>query len=302
MTSVSQNEIEKCSERTKFGMVGAIQAGHIPNHTPLGFKRDKKKLIPDPLTKDIVIRMYDLYLEGKSYQAIANIYNKEEVLGKTNWKDSTIGKIMTNELYKGDYLHGKKTKNPTYYENVVEPIVSKEKWDNCQYQKKRNARHYERTATYLFTNKLKCSECGRFLGGCATTKPNGKKYYYYKCKKCKTNYKEEEIKNGLLIQLYELIQKDNLIKKYYTPFIKSKLDNNTEEFTKKIKELEKQKDRIKSAYMQGIVKMDEFGNELKSVEFNIEKLERKLKEQKQYENFNFTTNDLLVLEDTKKIN
>ena len=302
MTSVSQNEIEKCSERTKFGMVGAIQAGHIPNHTPLGFKRDKKKLIPDPLTKDIVIRMYDLYLEGKSYQAIANIYNKEEVLGKTNWKDSTIGKIMTNELYKGDYLHGKKTKNPTYYENVVEPIVSKEKWDNCQYQKKRNARHYERTATYLFTNKLKCSECGRFLGGCATTKPNGKKYYYYKCKKCKTNYKEEEIKNGLLIQLYELIQKDNLIKKYYTPFIKSKLDNNTEEFTKKIKELEKQKDRIKSAYMQGIVKMDEFGNELKSIEFNIEELERKLKEQKQYENFNFTTNDLLVLEDTKKIN
>ena len=44
MTSVSQNEIEKCSERTKFGMVGAIQAGHIPNHTPLGFKRDKKNI------------------------------------------------------------------------------------------------------------------------------------------------------------------------------------------------------------------------------------------------------------------
>ena len=48
--------------------------------------------------------------------------------------------------------------------------ISKEKWDNCQYQKKRDARHYGRTATYLFTNKLKCSTCGRFLGGCATTK------------------------------------------------------------------------------------------------------------------------------------
>ena len=54
--------------------------------------------------------------------------------------------------------------------------------------------------------------------------------------------------------------------------------------------------------MQGIVKMDEFGNELKSIEFNIEELEKKIKEQKQVENFNFTTNDLLVLEDTKKIN
>ena len=31
--------------------------------------------------------------------------------------------IITNELYKGDYLHGKRTKKPTYYENVVEPIV-----------------------------------------------------------------------------------------------------------------------------------------------------------------------------------
>ena len=83
LTSVSQQEIERTSERTKFGMVGAIQAGHIPNHTPLGFKRDNKKLVPDPMTKDIVIRMYDLYLEGKSYQAIANIYNKEQILGKT---------------------------------------------------------------------------------------------------------------------------------------------------------------------------------------------------------------------------
>ena len=100
-TSISQNEIGRCSERTKFGMVGAIKAGHIPNKTPLGFKRENKRLVPDPITKDIVIRMYDLYLEGKSYQMIANIYNKEQVLGRTNWKDSTIQKIMTNELYKG---------------------------------------------------------------------------------------------------------------------------------------------------------------------------------------------------------
>ena len=30
LTTVSQNEIEKCTERTKFGMVGAIQAGQFP--------------------------------------------------------------------------------------------------------------------------------------------------------------------------------------------------------------------------------------------------------------------------------
>ena len=74
---------------------------------------------------------------------------------------------------------------------LVEPIVSKEKWNNCQSQKLRNARHYERTATYLFTNKLVCSKCGRFLGCSATTKKNGNKYYYYKCEHCKTNFKEQ---------------------------------------------------------------------------------------------------------------
>ena len=101
MTSVFQNEIEKCPERTKFGMAGAIKNGHIPNRTGLGFKRKNKKLVPDPLTKDIIVRIFDLYLEGKSHQAIANIYNKEKVLGKTNWYDSTIQKILSNELYKG---------------------------------------------------------------------------------------------------------------------------------------------------------------------------------------------------------
>lgn len=132
-TAFSQNEIERCNERTKFGMVDAIKAGHILNRTSIGFKRIDKKLVPDELTKDIIIRMYDLYLEGKSYQSIANIYNQEDVLGRTNWLDSTIQKIMTNKLYKGDFVHGKRTKHPQYYEDVVEPIVSKEKWNACQY-------------------------------------------------------------------------------------------------------------------------------------------------------------------------
>ena len=149
ITSVSQNEIEKCSERTKFGMVGAIEAGHIPIGKCLGFKRDNKKLVPDPLTKDVIVKIFNLYLEGNSHQKIANILNEEKVLGRTNWLDSTIQKILSNELYKGDFVHGTRQKNTKYYENVVEPIVSKETWENCQYQKKRNARHYERTATYL---------------------------------------------------------------------------------------------------------------------------------------------------------
>lgn len=301
MTSVSQNEIEKCSERTKFGMVGAIKSGHIPNRSPLGFTRDNKKLVPDPLTKDIIVRVFDLYLEGKSHQTIANIFNKEQVLNKTNWYDSTIQKILSNELYKGDFVNGKRTKQPIYYENVVEPIVSKEKWNNCQSQKLRNARHYERTGTYLFTNKLKCFKCGRFLGGSATTKKNGKKYYYYKCEHCKSSFKEADIEQQLLAIFIELIKTDELINNYYTPFIKSKFDNKEINYNKQIKDFDKQLDRIKTAYIKGIMKLEDFDKEIKHIEYQKNNLENKLKEQKQYENLNFTIDDLLILQDKQNM-
>lgn len=182
MMSVSQNEIERTSERTKVGMVGAIKKGHIPAVCPIGYKRVDKKLVPNPLTKDIVIRIFNLYFEGNSYSTIANIFNKEKVLDKTNWRDVRILKILSNEIYKGDYVSGKTLNKPVYYENVVEPIVSKELWENCQAQKKKNQKNYMRTQTYIFLQKLRCPKCGRILAGEATHKIKADKwYFYYRC-------------------------------------------------------------------------------------------------------------------------
>lgn len=42
-------------------------------------------------------------------------------MGRTNWYDSTIQKLLENEIYKGDFVHDKRTKTPTYYKDVVEP-------------------------------------------------------------------------------------------------------------------------------------------------------------------------------------
>ena len=147
LMSVSQNEIERTSERTKVGLAGAIKSGHIPHVAPLGYKHKDKKLVIDYATKDIVIRIFDLYYNGYSYQKISNLFNEEKVLEKDNWRDSTIQTILENEIYKGDFIHGKRTKHPTYYEDVVEPIISKEMWSDCQVQKKKNSRSYQRTLT-----------------------------------------------------------------------------------------------------------------------------------------------------------
>mgnify|MGYP004663310551 FL=1 len=138
LMSVSQQEIERTSERAKVGLSGAIKAGHIPARALLVYKHVDRLLIPDPLTKDIIIRIFNLYFEGCTYVKIAKIYNDEKVLGKTNWRNTIILKIISNEIYKGDYVSGKKTKKPTYYFDVVEPLITKEFWEECQVQKKKN--------------------------------------------------------------------------------------------------------------------------------------------------------------------
>ena len=215
LMSVSQNEIERTSERTKVGLAGAIKQGHIPHVAPLGYKHENKTLVIDYSTKDVVVRIFELYYEGYSYQKISNLFNEEKVLGKTNWRDSTIQTILENEIYKGDFVHGKRTKHPTYYEDVVEPIVSKEMWEDCQVQKKKNSKSYQRTLTYLYLQKLKCPKCNRILGGKATTKKNGKAYYYYYCNDCKIQFKENIINEYFNQFISELVEYDSVVNQFF---------------------------------------------------------------------------------------
>lgn len=100
LTSVSQQEIERTSERTKIGLAGAIKVGHIPHQAPLGYKHKDKKLVIDYATKDVAIRIFNMYHDGLSYKKISNILNEEKVLDKTNWRDSTILNILENPIYK----------------------------------------------------------------------------------------------------------------------------------------------------------------------------------------------------------
>ena len=303
LTTVSQNEIERTSERTKFGLAGAIKEGHIPARAPLGYKHIDKKLVPDPLTKDIVIRIYNLYFEGKSYFNIATIFNKEKVLGKTNWKDTGILRIISNEVYKGDYVHGKRTNHPTLYKDVVEPIISKEMWDNCQVQKKKNQKNYMRTQTYIFLQKLRCPKCGRILAGGATHKIKADKwYFYYRCENCKNNIHEDKIEEKIKNLLADILEYDNVVNEFFLPVLKSKLDNPKEQLEKELKNLNNKKERIRKAYIDELFTEEEYKQESKTIENQIEIINSKLSENSQAEQLNFTTEDILLKRDMDFIN
>ena len=71
-------------------------------------KDSNKKTIIDETTKDIIIRIFNMYLEGKSYQQISNTLNDEKVtdtnyqLSDKDFKDGYAilkkGKKVFNKL------------------------------------------------------------------------------------------------------------------------------------------------------------------------------------------------------------
>ena len=302
LTSVSQQEIERTSERTKIGLAGAIKVGHIPHQAPLGYKHEDKKLVIDYATKDVAIRVFNMYHDGLSYKKISNILNEEKVLDKTNWRDSTILNILENPIYKGDFIHGRRTKHPTYYFDVVEPLVSKEYWEECQVQQKKNSRSFQRSLIYLFMQKLKCPKCKRILGGKATTKKNGNSYYYYYCHDCKISFKESEIEQTIDEYMDSIVEYDSIVNQYFLPMIKQKIENPKEELEKELKSQKSKFDRIREAYINEVFTLKEYNEQRKKVEKIINELETKLNETEVCEQLKFTPNDILVKRDIDFIN
>ena len=301
LTVLSQLELEIVSERTKFGLNGAIKSGHLPGIVPLGYKKDSsKKTIIDETTKDVIIRIFNMYLEGKSYQQISNTLNDEKVLYPKHWRDTSIMKIIDNKVYMGDYEKGKSNnKDTTVFMNVVEPIISRAMWEEAQHQKEKNQRSYVRDRVYIFFQKLKCPKCNRIMK-CKGSGGIKKKYMYYNCEHCKIYYREDKIEECLQRFILELVEYDMSVKKYFLPILADKKETKTEKLEQEIDTLEKQKERIKKAYLSGIVEMEDFSEDYKIIEEKINILETKKCEMLNINHLSFTPQQLMADRDIER--
>ncbi|RKJ59693.1 hypothetical protein D7X33_29240, partial [Butyricicoccus sp. 1XD8-22] len=140
----------------------------------------------------IVRRIYADLQSGKNYTQIITGLTQDSIptpQGGDIWSLSTIKGILTNVVYKGDYLYQKyitvdtleeKTapnegELPQYYiEGHHEPIIDPEEWENVQAiihkrseaYKQQNYKKYskDQNKNLAFTEKLYCGECGNVLG------------------------------------------------------------------------------------------------------------------------------------------
>ena len=307
LTVLSQLEIEIVSERTKFGLNGAIKSGHLPGQVALGFKKDgNKKTIIDPATAPIIKRVFDLYLQGKTFLQISNIFNGEKVLNK-NWKDTHIERIINNRLYMGDYEMYKRLKEwknvePVIYMNVVDPIIPRYIWEECQAQKIINQRTYTRDRVYTFFQKLKCPKCGKIMK-CKGSGGKRKKYVYYNCEDCHENIRESYVEEEFEKIVGQLLRFDNEYNELFLPLFADKEKQvDKSDIEREIINLTKQKERIKKAYMSEVVELDDFKEDLKVINEKLDILTKQLEKEQELKNKNrFTPEKVMADRDLQRI-
>ena len=246
-----------------------------------------------------------MYLEGKSFQQIANYFKENNIYPKKKWRDTTIQKIIDNKIYMGDYEQYKrigKQENlePITYMNVVEPIISRAKWEECQKQKERNQRTYTRDRIYTFFQRLKCPSCGKIMK-CKGSGGIKRRYMYYTCEHCHINFNENHVEQLLETFIYDLLEYDMAVKKFFMPVLEDK-NNSVDTITidKEIRSLEKQRERIKQAYIKGIVEMEDFEADYKLIEDKLANLESKKLELINLETFNYSPHELLAERDLER--
>ena len=278
LTILAQLEIERTSERTKFGLVGAIKKGHIPSRAPLGYKREDKKLVINHIEEEVVRRIFNMYLEGESVCSICQTFNEENVLNR-HWATTTVDKLLSNQIYIGNMEYNKRKKeNIQLFENVVPAIIDKTTFAMVQKRKEKNLKNYKRKRTYIFMQKIYCPRCHKIMGGESSTSHTGDKHIYYKCNNCKKRISEKKIEKSLMKFLNDMLDFFLIIDNSFKPSMNHDIDNEIKKYAKLCDELKGKINRIKTAFLDGIIEAKELQKELNSLENEQLKCDKKIKE------------------------
>ena len=279
LTSVSQQEIERTSERTRLGLDGAVANGHLTK-VPFGYMRDengpdKKKVIINPATAPIVKRMFELYLDNLSCQEVANQINNEYPTLEKPFKRRTIEAMIHNETYAGLHRYHKRLEElgrgtSELIKTAVEPIIDLQTLEKVKERNQINCQHYQKKKVYIFSRKIKCPHCNKdVLAGTFAKGKCGDIYKYYRCSRCQKiglipeqKIEEAFIKEFDYIIDYFLIADFGTIPIRQQPF----LIGESKELEKSLDSINLREDRIKQVFYNGLIEYEEFEKEIKTIE------------------------------------
>lgn len=264
----------------------ALQAKHTGGLPPLGYDVDEEGYyVINEQEAIIVKKIFSLYLDGYSYQAIADILNRQGYrtkLGNPFGKNS-IYDILINEKYKGTYVFNKRSSKDSLgkrnnrrfkdNENIIRipngmpAIIDEQTFDKVQEKiqaRKRGPRMSEKRF-YLLTGKIFCGECGsHYAGNSYRGGRNGKKYAIYTCtrrvrtKTCKNkSIRQDVIEKYVMDQLLNKIFEENMIHEItrkvleYVRQFEAEKSGEIKYLERKIKDLEAKIERLIDAIAEG---------------------------------------------------
>ena len=279
LTILAQLEIERTSERTKFGMVGAVKKGHFVGRPPIGYDKVDKKLVINDIESEVIRRIFDLYIKGIAANAITKLLNEEKALNR-KWIPTLVDRILSNEIYIGNYVHRKTVSDEESqkFVGVAPAIIEEEVFNIAQIQKQNNLKNYKRKQTYIFMQSIKCPKCGTIMGGCSSKSHTGEKHCYYQCANCKTRVSEKKIEKQMINFLDDMLDFFLLIDSTYKPYLYQDTEKELKKCNKIIDELNTKEKRIKSAFVDGIVEEIELKDELDFIKNQRKVTEEKIKD------------------------
>ncbi|MFE4571440.1 recombinase family protein [Paenibacillus chitinolyticus] len=121
----AQEDSRSKSESVQFGKYQGYKKGIWGGRAPYGYDIEEGRLIRNEVELDIVIWIYELYLEKSlGLGAIARQLTREKIktkTGKSVWDQSAISKILINRIYIGEIrLH--RTKKVDIIQNLIKQI------------------------------------------------------------------------------------------------------------------------------------------------------------------------------------
>ena len=182
LASYAQEESRSASENQKWRIKRNFEEGMPWNGAMLGYRLKDGRYEIVPKEAALVRRIYNGYLAGDGYQAVAKRLTEEGVPSRFGgkWNKSVVSKILSNYTYTGNLLLQKTFREnhitkknvinhgelPKYHaEDAHDAIISIETFHAVQTEKARRAAQFNKKpaprTTYPFTSLLVCDICGK---------------------------------------------------------------------------------------------------------------------------------------------
>ena len=311
----------------------ASNGKYVAGTSPYGYtfdENDKHHLVVDPDEVEIVRLIFNMALKGDGRVKITKYLNDHNILCrkeiqrrkkyklslepleetiKYKWSTSTIGRMLTSEIYIGN-LTQLKTKRESFknhkvinvakedwvrFEKTHEPIITKADFDKIQGLIKVNAKRLSNTGerTYsIYNGVLKCADCGRAMYKQEDKRGNRQLSNYFcntylyisktSCSshKIKTDDLNDIVLESVQLQVKLVIELDRSLKRLFfknnRETVESEYKNNTRIAEIKINNLNNKKIQLYEDWKFNNIDKDEFINQSKLIEEDIKLVEEKL--------------------------